>query len=253
MKALTSTLLLAVLVACAACDDDEVVATGMTSDLTVEFEGVVGDAPLALEAETYDAAGVAEGFRISRLSFFVSDVELLSETADGELGTDVADIGYVDVGLDGTGELSLSGVPNGEYVGLRFNLGLTDEQDALQPADFAVGHPLSEPAEYWVDWGSYIFLKVEGRADTLADGNARFDQGFVYHVGKAAEYTRRLDIRMPISVAGGASATGITVDVETLLGLRSAEPLSLTGAADHRNTAAERIMANAGSAFRRRD
>ena len=244
---------LATLLASAACGDDDPVATGATGALTVDFRGTVGTESLALESSTYQAPGVPDGYRVSRLSFFVSEVELISETAAGELGTDVAEIGYVELDPAGRGTLDLGDVPNGEYAGLRFRLGLTGEQDALQPRDYAAGHPLADASEYWVDWGSYIFLKVEGRSDTLADGRARFDQGFVYHVGKAAEFAREIEVRMPFTIGGQARAVGVDLDVETLLGLRGAAPLSLTGVADHQNGAAERIMENAGRAFTRRD
>lgn len=245
---------LAVLTTLSACGDDDPIATTESGAVELAFVGTVAGEPLALESATYDAPGVAEGFRMSRLSFFLSEIELITETSDGELGTDVdVDVAYVELGPDGRDVIRLEDVPNGEYVGLRFNLGLTEEQDALQPRDFAADHPLAEPSEYWVDWGSYIFLKIEGRSDTLADGRAMFDQSFVYHIGRAAENTRRLELRMPITVAGTAVRAGVGLDVEELLGLRSNRPLSLVGAADHRNTAAERIMDNAGRAISQLD
>lgn len=251
-QSLTLPALLAI-VSFAACGDDDPVATATTAPLTVSFVGTVGDEPLSLESTTYAAPGVADGYRMSRLSFFVSEVELLSDTPDGELGTEGPDVAYVELGPGGEATLRLDDVAVGEYVGMRFNLGLTPEQDAQRPQDFAAGHPLANASEYWVDWGSYIFLKVEGRADTLADGRARFDQSFVYHVGKAAENTRSLTVRAPITVGDEGAATAVEVDVETLLGLRGNDPLSLTGVADHQNTAAARIMDNAGSAFTRMD
>ena len=246
-------LTVAAVLALASCGEDDPMSTGQTADVTVAFRGTVGQEPLALESSTYQAAGVADGYRYSRVSFFVSEVELISETTAGELGTDVAEIGYVEFGPSGESALDVAGVPRGDYVGLRFNLGLTGEQDALQPQDYAAGHPLADASEYWVDWGSYIFLKLEGRSDTLADGRARFDQRFVYHVGKAAELTRRIEVRMPITVSGETAALGVDVDVATLLGLGGAEPLSLTGVADHSNGAAARIMENAARAFSRRE
>lgn len=251
MKPLFTIISIAVALTVIACGDDEPLASASTAPVTVSFLGTVGGDALAMETDTYEAPGVAGGYRLSRLSFFLSDVELLTDTPDGELGTDDLrrDVAYVELGADGRGTLQLEGVPKGEYVGMRFNLGLTAEQDALQPKDFAADHPLAETSEYWVDWGSYIFLKVEGRADTLDDGRARFDQGFVYHVGKAAEYTRRLEIRMPMNVGEDGATAAVEVDVEALLGLRGDEPLSLTGVADHGNTAAERIMTNATQAF----
>lgn len=239
------------LLSCAGCNDDEPLATGGTTDVEVTFAGVVGTEPLALESRTYEAPGVAEGFRLSRVSFFLSDVQLLSDAGQGELVTDVAEVAYLELGSDGKAALRLRDVPQGKYTGIGFNLGLTPEQDALQPKDFAPGAPLANTSEYWVDWGSYVFLKIEGRSDTLADGRARFDQSFVYHVGRAAENTKRVTVRTPLEISGPAANVAMRVDVAQVLGLRGNDPVSLVGAADHENTAAARLMTNATSAFTR--
>lgn len=234
-----------------ACNDDEPRATGGTSSLSISFTGMVGGETLALESKTYVSPGVAEGIRFARVSYFLSDIQLSSDSDSGELLTDVADVAYIELQPDGRAVLDLTNVPLGTYSGIQFNLGLTPEQDALQPKDFAAGSPLANPSEYWVDWGSYVFLKIEGRADTLADGLARFDQNFVYHVGKAAEYTQRITVRTPFDVGRTIAALPLRVDVGQILGLRGSDPVSLVGAADHKNTTAKRIMANATSAFTR--
>ena len=239
------------LLSCAACNDDEPLATTGTTDVEVTFAGMVGTEPLAIESKTYEAPGVAEGFRLSRVSFFLSGIQLLSDAGQGELVTDVAEVAYLELGSDGKATLQLKDVPQGNYTGIEFNLGLTPAQDALQPKDFAPGTPLANTSEYWVDWGSYVFLKIEGRSDTLADGRARFDQNFVYHVGKAAENTKRITVRTPLEIDGSAANLPLRVDVAQILGLRGNDPVSLVGAADHKNTAATRLMTNATSAFTR--
>lgn len=233
------------------CKDDETLPSTESVAVDIAFEGTVGADALALESQTYQASGVAEGFHVSRLSFYLSDIALVSSVDGGELLTDVAEVAYVELSADGTARITLDQVPQGTYTGIRFNLGLTEDQDALQPKDFAPGTPLARASEYWVDWGSYIFLKVEGRADNTADGRARFDKSFVYHVGKAAENTRTLTVRTPVVVTAEGATMPIRVDVAELLGLNSSDPLSLLGAADHNNTAATRIMDNATRAFTR--
>ncbi len=239
------------LLSCAACGDDDPLATADTASVELSLAGMVGTEPLALESRTYAAPGVAEGFRLSRVSFYLSDVQLLSAGDQGELATDVAEVLYLELGADGKASLKLDDVPVGEYTGIEFNLGLTSEQDAQQPQDFAPNTPLANFSEYWVDWGSYVFLKIEGRSDTLADGRARFDQNFVYHIGKSAEYTERITVRTPLAVGAAGTRLPLRVDVAQILGLRGQQPLSLLGAADHKNTAATRIMENATGAFSR--
>ncbi len=233
------------------CKDDETPNQLGSAQLEVDFTGMVGTAPLALESVTYAAPGVAEGFRLTRLSFFLSDIQLLTDVGAGELKTDVAEVAYLELGPNGRAALEVADVPVGNYTGIRFNLGLTPEQDALQPKDYAPAMPLAKSSEYWVDWGSYIFLKIEGKVDTLADGKARFDHGFVYHVGKSAEYTQRITVTTPFEVSATGAELPLRVDLSQLLGLEGSDPLSLKRAMDHRNTAARRLMDNAKGAFTR--
>ena len=64
---------------------------------------------------------------------------------------------------------------------LRFNIGLTPEQNSTVPADYTSGSPLAMPGEYWLAWKSYIFLKIEGWIDLDGDGMA--ETGVALHLG----------------------------------------------------------------------
>lgn len=232
--------------AAAGCEDDEGPGVRTSDTLTIDFEGRVGSEPLALGEVTYAATGAAEGFRPTRVSFFLSGVELLD---DGGVATPVAEVAYVELDPAGSARLSLADVPTGTYSGLRFRVGLTEAQDASVPADYASSHPLGRASEYWIDWGSYIFLKLEGRSDTLADGRERFDAAYTYHVGRSAELARAVEFDLPIDHDGDGGQVDLTIDLGALLGLGSADELSVVGVADHRNGAAARIMDNVDAAF----
>ena len=243
-------LVVAVLTSAASCDDEPEITVG-SAPLVLRFDGTVAGAPLALESQTYQAPSAPEGFRLSRLSFFVSEVALLSAGPAGALVTDVSEVEYVEFGPDGSADLRLAGVPTGEYTGLRMRLGITAEQDAQQPKDFAAGSPLARAEEYWVDWGSYVFLKLEGKTDTLVDARPRFDQPFIYHLGRAAEHSRTVELPVSFRVADGTGAeVPLRVDVADLLGLTGANPLPVNGAIDHRNEFAPRLMDNFVGALR---
>ena len=236
----------AVLLSAASCEEDDVV--DLTAPLELRIVGELEGSSLALESKTYAAPSAAEGFRLSRLSFFVSDIRLVNR--DGGT-TDLSEVEYLELGPSGLASFTVPEVPRGEYVGLQFRLGLTAAQDSMQPKDFPAGSPLAMSAEYWVDWGSYVFMKIEGSTDTLADGRARFEQPFLFHIGQAATYGRELSFDQPITIGGATDGVvNIGLDVDELLGLNSTEPLPVDGTIDHRSQFAADIMDNAMLAFR---
>ncbi len=237
------------IVGMSACDDDDIEQNTETSTLQLMVTGSVSGEDLNLESQTYHTAEAAEGYRVTRTSFYLSDIRLI-QLADGQrLETAVGDVAYLALGPDGTATTTFEDVPHGEYVSVKFNVGLTAEQDASDPVDYATGHPLARATEYWRDWGSYIFLKLEGKADTLANGVARYDTPFTYHIGRSAEHATEVEVPYSLIVESAQHELGLVVDVATLLGLNSSDPLSIVGRADHANQAAARIMANVPGAF----
>jgi hypothetical protein len=72
-------------------------------------------------------------------------------------------------------------VPHGNYTGIQFSLGVSDDLNAKNPGQQPSSSPLSETSEYWDAWRSYIFSKLEGSVDTL--NNNRFDKSFTIHTG----------------------------------------------------------------------
>ena len=235
----------------AACGEDPVnIGTGPDSaDIVLRVQGVVGDQALVVDDERYEASTVAEGFRFSRVSVFLSDLRLLSTVDGRELETPVDDVVYLDFQTTDALTFNLDAVPSGTYTGIRFNFGLTEEQDDQTPADFAANHPLANADEYWQDWGAYVFLKLEGRADTLADSEERMDAPFVYHVGRASQFTRELSVPMNFTAEGTTTEVALEFDVAALMGIGSVNEVPLAQVADHQNNAAERLVTNAQQAF----
>ena len=226
----------------AGCEELDPVGTTDTGSLTLAFRGTVGSEDLRLEREAYEATGV-EGFVVTRLSFFLSDVQLVRQIEGQSLKTLVDEVAYVELDDEGRAQVSFDGVPVGDYTGLEFTVGLNAEQDATTPAEYSAPHPLARDDEYWEDWGSYIFLKVEGKSDTLADDVERFDAPIVYHVGRSAEHaaTLLLPTSVPLHSDGGATVQ-LGIDVGELLGVRTSEQLRLDGGIDHGNATAQIIM-----------
>lgn len=162
-----------------ACGDDE------SKELTLNFKLNYGDDPLIF----FENLSYPDGrdFEFTRFSFYISEIELGS---NGE-STIVNDVDYIDLTASHS---SLSSAENGydytlefdepgNYDQLRFNLGLTDAQNSTVPADYPSSSALSLTGEYWSNWESYVYVKIEGRTDIDGDG---ISDGIALHLGSEA-------------------------------------------------------------------
>ncbi|HHM21589.1 MAG TPA: hypothetical protein ENJ20_06155 [Bacteroidetes bacterium] len=113
-------------------------------------------------------------FHISLISFFISNITITGNGTEEEileierirLNENHDDPASAQQGTT----LSITGINPGQYTGIRFGLGVPAGLNAKSPVDFPQGHPLFFSGEYWDSWDSYIFFKIEGKADTNNDG-----------------------------------------------------------------------------------
>ena len=108
-------------------------------------------------------------------SVLLKDVELVDMSFDD---ADSALEGYT---------LTVDNLAARTYQGLSFGIGVPPALNSKRPADFASSHPLSKTGYYWEPWSSFIFMKIEGRIDTIAPLD--FETAFAYHTGSDPLYT----------------------------------------------------------------
>ena len=151
----------------ASCNDDPADTKGT---VTLHFKAVYDDIPLQMFNNRPFENG--QTLEFTHLSMIISDLELLKQGSPELLdeveivnltfdNTTAAEAGYT---------LTISGVPTGTYDGMRFGVCVPADVNAKKPADFPSGNPLSNTAYYWTPWSSYIFMKTEGRLDTIGNG-----------------------------------------------------------------------------------
>ncbi|CAH1000571.1 hypothetical protein LEM8419_01705 [Neolewinella maritima] len=175
-------LLLLGLTAC--LDDDDLPAVAET-DLTLDFRAEYGGEGLAIQREAYGYP-TGDTLKLLLFQYYVSDLELLP--AGGAAPVRLAEIDLLrwNSASDSATLTRSYRVPAGEYVGLRFGLGVKPELNAQDPSTFAADYVLNE-AEFWGPTTRYVFAKIEANADLEGDG--RFDTGLSYHMGSDALYT----------------------------------------------------------------
>ena len=84
------------------------------------------------------------------------------------------------------GTLVYSAAIKEDAYNIGFNIGVAPQFNAMVPADFPSSDVLSNPAEYWPGWTSYVFAKVEGFIDLDGDGDT--ETGFALHIGSDGAY-----------------------------------------------------------------
>ncbi len=199
------------LIVLAGCKDDP--ATG--GSLTIHFKGQYDDGPLSMISPRPFSG--QQQLMFTHLSFYISDLVL----NDQSVSTSLKDIELVDLSFDNDNDategytMRINGLTPKTYSGIRFGIGVPQDLNDKKPEDFNSSHPLSNPVNYWQVWGSYIFMKVEGRLDS--HGNGAFDTGFAYHTGTNALY-RIVDATVPLTIEDGKNKDlEINFDYNTIL------------------------------------
>lgn len=195
----------------AACDPKQ---EGPSADFTVTYKSTYdGEQLTKYKDYPYGPAGYPLHF--SRFSTYLSDIELIK--SDGSTHR-LAEIEFLNFTPDNAGSdlsvtpaITYKNVPEGEYAGIRIGYGVKPSLNAKRPADFPASNPLSLEGEYWPGWNSYIFTKIEGKAD--ADQNGMYEVALLYHCGSDPVY-KTYEFATPIHIHNGAAAATVVFDLK---------------------------------------
>lgn len=128
----------------------------------------------------YDILG--HRIRVEDFKLYISNALLMK--SDGST-TPLFDIELFD--LDGV-ESHTYEVPAGDYEGMMLSIGVPEELNKDQdPTQYANSHPLSVSGAQGMFWTwntGYIFVKFEGKADTLGQEGNPLLHPFAFHCGE---------------------------------------------------------------------
>lgn len=177
--------------------------------LRIQFEMSQDGTPINLNQDY--AGDQVTAMRIEKLKFYISDLEILGS------GSTLREVEVVDFGESRTA-FTFNDVASGTYSGLNYTLGLSPEQNASDPVQYASDHPLS--ASWGLYWGwatKYRFILLEGRA--APDGNidgAGGDFFISMHPG-ADEFAQLVSNSRTIEIQEGKTTTlTIQIDVDDM-------------------------------------
>ena len=190
-----------------------------TGTLEVTYKAVFAGETFSTGAQTYDYDGSGSTtVRFDKFDFFVHEVNASgSGTEDNELDeVDFFDFTFLDAEAAANGFTRIySNVPVGNYSGFNLKVGVPSDENDRFCTECADTHPLSRESHWWPAWESYIFQKLEGKADTNGDG-VTDDVIFSYHTGTDAA-ARSVNLMTDFAVNGGET-TRLTIlfDVQQL-------------------------------------
>ena len=172
-----------------ACVDDDDLVRPDNVELRVDFAAQYDENALGIQRETYDYPTGAT-LKATLFQYYVSDLALIDTDGNAVGLSDIELIRYNSAADPGVVSRTFT-VPEGDYVAVRFGLGVKPALNAQPPSNFSAADPLNE-AEFWNENARYVFAKWEANADL--DGDGTFEQGLSYHLGADALYrTLRFD------------------------------------------------------------
>lgn len=150
-----------------------------------------------VEEQNYVINGVTT--YIDLVQFYVSGITLVN--AAGESFTSES---YLLVKPE-TEAYAIGNFPAGEYTKVIFNVGIDSITNHADPSQYNLGDPLGAqtPTMHWGWSFGYIFVRIDGEADTDADGTPDPAGVFEMHVGED-RYMVTVEVEMPITVGENA-------------------------------------------------
>lgn len=190
----------------ASCDEDKKTTPNpQPVNLEVSFSHFFGNDSIILDQSQHtNAAGNSLTFET--IKFFVSEVSLIK--TDGS-AVPIPFYGLVDLDRQELRKLSLTNLPEGNYKGIQFTLGLDSAINAADPNSHAPGSPLNALIHrdmYW-DWATgYIFTKIEGTYPKAGTPNS-----FVFHFG-FNRWKKPFTLNKDFSLKAGSNALALKAD-----------------------------------------
>ncbi|MDZ4705092.1 MAG: MbnP family protein [Saprospiraceae bacterium] len=169
----------AALLLAATCRDDE---GSLIESIEMNFKSSFGNAPLVMYESAYPyEAGMA--VKLQLFQFYLSNISLQREDNSFVLLKDVALISFKDILTPAAAAegitLNTEGLAAGHYKGIRMGIGVAPNLNSTNPANYTPPHPLDD--NYWSAATGYVFIKIEGNADTT--GNGQFPAKLTFHTG----------------------------------------------------------------------
>lgn len=229
-------------------DDESCEYAPQKIGVDMTFNPTYGSNALALMQNYTDGSGNTIHF--TRLDFYISSVDLIGPYSKGIHSSSDAFLFTMDNKTFNLSEFESEDVELNSItfnVGVPENLNTSNGSDAKDPSEYPSGHALAfhTPNMHW-SWNSgYIFLAIEGKADTNGDGNV--DTDFEYHIGMNS-MLKVVNLSTSKSLVGGNNNLSLNIDLEEVISGVDCSTELITHTMDNMPLA-NKIMSNIPNAF----
>jgi cytochrome c peroxidase len=218
---------------------------GLGTTLQVEIDPQVGGQPLQPASFRYHTVA-GETFSVTRVSYLVSDFALQSD--DGHWLEYTNAVAWLDFDQN-RNTFRVAPVPAGNYLSLRFTIGLSSVLNHRNITNWVAGHPLNPDLNglYWGWQGGYIFLALEG----LWRNAAGELDGWAYHLARDTNAVR-ITLPVPCEITNETKVT-VDFDLATVLNAPRALSFARDGSSTHSRDGdpiAAALVENLSGAFR---
>lgn len=158
--------------------------------IELHFDNRAGSADLVLNTTAYKNS-FNEDMTFTRFDYYISNIKLIKE--DGSIYTVPRDNSYFLVKENDAAsqEIKLTGVPENNYTGVTFTIGVDSLKNVAPLAErTGVLDPSGAGADMYWAWNSgYIFVKMEGTSPSARLDSVSGIRPFKYHIGLFGGYS----------------------------------------------------------------
>lgn len=206
--------------ACSSDDDNSADNLTGTNDLTLEFDNGFNGDDLLLGASTFTNSN-GEVLTINRFNYLVSNFVLIDKEGN-EYVYPKDDSYFVISEENDLTEVKLTNIPAGEYVSVRFGLGVDQEkyQQGAEGQNDAFLKTAEDNEMMWSWQAGYKFLNFEGSFTSATVTEATDFQIHMGSHGTALDNYREVEITMPTTALVSATLSPVAhlaVDANKIL------------------------------------
>lgn len=175
---------------------------------------------LVLDKPVY-TTGTGQTFSVTRLDFLLSNIALRNDQGQWLEQTNWQ--AYLSAGAARL-SCSVSNFPGGRYNRIKFHVGLREDLNHSNPAQFHAAHPLNPVLNglHWNWAGGYVFLALEGHWRTSSGEWS----GYAYHLGNDPML---MTVELPVNLdLDDPKALKLALDMARLLNFEFNENISST-------------------------
>jgi len=133
------------------------------------------------------------------VQFYVGNITLIDADGNETVAEDV----YLLVKPDEEA-YAIGNIPAGNYTAIRFDVGIDSATNHADPSQYALGDPLGaqSPSMHWGWSFGYIFIRIDGQADSDADGTPDPAGAFEMHAGED-HYLATIELPISLTIGDG--------------------------------------------------